>query len=281
MDKTFSLEGKTFPDRRRDAGHRTGHFAAVRPLRGAESSPTMCAMNSAAQTLLEEAAREDLGLTVCRADLTSAKGLAKLDKEVETALTDLSGLGLLCGHRRPPFLRKHDRPSLRLDIFVECQGLLRPGVASAPEIPCDPPPSWSCLPREHARSCLLILWSAPPRPLSNRWPGTWPWSWRPAASGSTSSRPAPSGPEPGPRCPMGKRGWRAPRKRSPLGQADFDGRGGPGRAIPVFGGRPGHHRPYARRRRRHEPHWGVACSSAKLALSRSGRWSSWAGCRVS
>lgn len=91
MDKTFSLEGKTFLI----AGGTRGIGRAI-SLQFARSGARVVANyvrdEQAAQALLAEAAREDLGLTVCRADLTSAKGLAKLDKEVETVLRDLSGL---------------------------------------------------------------------------------------------------------------------------------------------------------------------------------------------
>ncbi len=91
MDKTFGLEGKTFLI----AGGTRGIGRAI-SLQFARSGARVVANyvrdEQAAQTLLAEAGRESLGLTVCRADLTSAKGLAKLDKEVETVLTDLSGL---------------------------------------------------------------------------------------------------------------------------------------------------------------------------------------------
>jgi enoyl-[acyl-carrier protein] reductase III len=91
MDKTFSLEGKTFLI----AGGTRGIGRAI-SLRFARSGARVVANyvrdEQAAQSLLEEAGREALGLTLCRADLTSAKGLAKLDHEVETVLTDLSGL---------------------------------------------------------------------------------------------------------------------------------------------------------------------------------------------
>ena len=91
MDKTFGLEGKTFLI----AGGTRGIGRAI-SLQFARSGARVVANyvrdEQAAQTLLAEAGREGLGLTVCRADLTSAKGLAKLDKEVEAVLTDLSGL---------------------------------------------------------------------------------------------------------------------------------------------------------------------------------------------
>jgi enoyl-[acyl-carrier protein] reductase III len=91
MDKTFGLEGKTFLI----AGGTRGIGRAI-SLQFARSGAQVVANyvrdEQAAQTLLAEAVRESLGLSVCRADLTSAKGLAKVDKEVETVLTDLSGL---------------------------------------------------------------------------------------------------------------------------------------------------------------------------------------------
>jgi len=91
MDKTFSLEGKTFLI----AGGTRGIGRAI-SLQFARSGARIVANyvrdERAAQTLLEEAAKEALALTVCRADLTSAKGLAKLDQEVEATLVDLSGL---------------------------------------------------------------------------------------------------------------------------------------------------------------------------------------------
>ena len=91
MDKTFSLEGKTFLI----VGGTRGIGRAI-SLQFARSGARVVANyvrdERSAQTLLEEAAREASGLTVCRADLTSPKGLAKLDKEVEVSLGDLSGL---------------------------------------------------------------------------------------------------------------------------------------------------------------------------------------------
>jgi len=91
MDKTFSLEGKAFLI----AGGTRGIGRAI-SLQFARSGARVIANyvrdERAAQALLEEAGREALSLTVCRADLTSAKGLAKLDNEVESVLTDLSGL---------------------------------------------------------------------------------------------------------------------------------------------------------------------------------------------
>jgi enoyl-[acyl-carrier protein] reductase III len=91
MDKTFSLEGKTFLI----AGGTRGIGRAI-SLQFARSGARVIANyvrdEQAAQALLADAGREALDLTVCRVDLTSAKGLARLDKEVETVLTDLSGL---------------------------------------------------------------------------------------------------------------------------------------------------------------------------------------------
>ncbi len=91
MDRAFSLDGKTFLI----AGGTRGIGRAI-SLQFARAGARVVANyvrdEQAAQALLAEAAREALGLTVCRADLASAKGLAKLDQEVATVSTDLSGL---------------------------------------------------------------------------------------------------------------------------------------------------------------------------------------------
>lgn len=91
MDKMFTLEGKTFLI----AGGTRGIGRAI-SLQFARSGARVVANyvrdERSAQALRDEAEQGALALTVCRADLTSAKGLAHLDEAVGADLIYLSGL---------------------------------------------------------------------------------------------------------------------------------------------------------------------------------------------
>jgi NAD(P)-dependent dehydrogenase (short-subunit alcohol dehydrogenase family) len=91
MDKNFSLEGKSFLI----AGGTRGIGRAI-SLQFARAGAGVVANyvrdDRSAQTLKEEAERERLDLLICRADLTSAKGLAHLDQFIGTNRDFLSGL---------------------------------------------------------------------------------------------------------------------------------------------------------------------------------------------
>lgn len=91
MDKMFALEGKTFLV----AGGTRGIGRAISlgfARSGAQVLAGYVRDESGARALRDEAGEEGLGLTVCRADLTSPKGLANLDRAVATDLGQLSGL---------------------------------------------------------------------------------------------------------------------------------------------------------------------------------------------
>lgn len=91
MDEMFTLAGKTFLI----AGGTRGIGRAI-SLRFARSGARVVANyvrdDRSAQSLKDEAEKESLALTVCRADLTSPKGLAHLDETVMTDMGTLSGL---------------------------------------------------------------------------------------------------------------------------------------------------------------------------------------------
>lgn len=91
MDNLFSLEGKSFLV----AGGTRGIGRAI-SLQFARGGACVVANyvrdEGAAQALVNEAAREGLTLSVCRADLTSAKGLAHLDGYLDGNAASLAGL---------------------------------------------------------------------------------------------------------------------------------------------------------------------------------------------
>ncbi len=91
MDKMFSLEKKSFLV----AGGTRGIGRAI-SLEFARSGASVVANyvrdERSAQALVDEAAREGLALSVCRADLTSPKGLAHLDEHIEANSPSLTGL---------------------------------------------------------------------------------------------------------------------------------------------------------------------------------------------
>ncbi len=131
MDDMFSLAGKTFLV----AGGTRGIGRAI-SLQFARSGARVVANyvrdDKSAQSLKDEAGRESLALSVCRADLTSAKGLAHLDDAVKSGLGVLSGL-VFCAatgvHR--PFEALNDRHfdwtfSLNVRTFFDLIQLLLP-----------------------------------------------------------------------------------------------------------------------------------------------------------
>lgn len=91
MDKLFSLTGKSFLV----AGGTRGLGRAI-SLRFARGGARVVAGyvrdERAALDLEREAEGENLALSTCRADMTSPKGLARLDESVGTRLGPLSGL---------------------------------------------------------------------------------------------------------------------------------------------------------------------------------------------
>lgn len=91
MDKLFSLEGKSFLI----AGGTRGIGRAISlqfARAGAQVVANYVRDERSAQTLKDEAERESYTLTICRADLTSSKGLAHLDEFIGANLEFLSGL---------------------------------------------------------------------------------------------------------------------------------------------------------------------------------------------
>jgi enoyl-[acyl-carrier protein] reductase III len=91
MDNLFSLEGKTFLV----AGGTRGIGRAI-SLQFARDGARVVANYvrdaRSAQALADQAAKEGLTLSVCRADLTSAKGLAHLDGYLNGHAASLTGL---------------------------------------------------------------------------------------------------------------------------------------------------------------------------------------------
>ena len=131
MDKTFSLENKSFFI----AGGTRGLGRAI-SLRFTRAGGRVVAGyvrdERSAQTLEEEAGTESLRLSTCRADLTSPKGLAKLDEFIGAELESLSGL-VYCAatgvHR--PFEELNGRHfdwtfSLNVKAFFELTKLILP-----------------------------------------------------------------------------------------------------------------------------------------------------------
>ena len=91
MDNTFSLEGRSYLV----AGGTRGIGRAI-SLRFARAGARVVANHvrdeRSARALEEEAERDKLALSVCRADLTSAKGLAHLEEFIDINLGTLSGM---------------------------------------------------------------------------------------------------------------------------------------------------------------------------------------------
>jgi len=91
MDNAFSLDGKSFLV----AGGTRGIGRAI-SLQFARAGARVVANHvrdeRSARTLEEEAGRESLSLSTCRADLTSDKGLAHLEAYLDAHLGSLSGL---------------------------------------------------------------------------------------------------------------------------------------------------------------------------------------------
>jgi enoyl-[acyl-carrier protein] reductase III len=90
MDNAFSLEGRSFLVAGGTRG--IGRAISMRFARaGARVVANYVRDEHSARSLADEAAREGLALFTCRADLTSAKGLAHLDEHLEANLASLSG----------------------------------------------------------------------------------------------------------------------------------------------------------------------------------------------
>lgn len=91
MDKTFSLEGKSFLV----AGGTRGIGRAI-SLQFARAGARIVANyvrdERSAQALKKEAEKTGLSLSICRADLTSDKGLARLKSFIDDNLGSLSGM---------------------------------------------------------------------------------------------------------------------------------------------------------------------------------------------
>jgi enoyl-[acyl-carrier protein] reductase III len=91
MDNTFSLEGRSYLV----AGGTRGIGRAI-SLRFARAGARVVANyvrdERSARALEEEAEHEKLSLSVCRADLTSVKGLAHLEEFINANLGSLSGM---------------------------------------------------------------------------------------------------------------------------------------------------------------------------------------------
>lgn len=91
MDKLFSLEGKSFLVAGGTRG--IGRAISVRFARaGARVVANYVRDERSALALKAEAEGENLALSICRADLTSAKGLAHLNEFIGANLDSLSGL---------------------------------------------------------------------------------------------------------------------------------------------------------------------------------------------
>ena len=91
MDNAFSLEGKSFLVAGGTRG--IGRAISIRFARsGAKVIANYVRDEHSARSLKEEADKGNLALSICRADLTSAKGLAHLAEDIDANLDSLSGL---------------------------------------------------------------------------------------------------------------------------------------------------------------------------------------------
>ena len=91
MDNIFSLQGKSFLVAGGTRG--IGRAISIRFARsGAKVIANYVRDEKSARSLREEADKERLALSVCRADLTSAKGLARLTEHVDANIDSLSGM---------------------------------------------------------------------------------------------------------------------------------------------------------------------------------------------
>jgi enoyl-[acyl-carrier protein] reductase III len=131
MDKLFSLEGKSFLVAGGTRG--IGRAISVQFARaGAKVIANYVRDERSAQALKEESDKDKLALSICRADLTSAVGLAHLDEFIGAGLDSLTGL-VFCAatgvHRA--FEELNDRHfdwtfSLNVKAFFDLMKLLLP-----------------------------------------------------------------------------------------------------------------------------------------------------------
>ncbi len=131
MNKPFSLEGKSFLV----AGGTRGIGRAI-SLQFARAGARIVANHvrdeRSAQALMEEADRDKLALSICRADLTSDKGQARLEEFIDAHLGPLSGMAFCAAtgvHR--PFAELKSRHfdwtfSLNVKAFFELTQRLLP-----------------------------------------------------------------------------------------------------------------------------------------------------------
>lgn len=131
MDNLFSLEGRSFLV----AGGTRGIGRAI-SLQLARAGARVVANHvrdeRSAQTLKDEADKDHLTLSTCRADLTSAKGLAHLKEFVDANLDSLSGM-VFCAATgvHKPFAEMNARHfdwtfSLNVKAFFELTRILLP-----------------------------------------------------------------------------------------------------------------------------------------------------------
>jgi enoyl-[acyl-carrier protein] reductase III len=131
MDNIFALDGRSFLV----AGGTRGIGRAI-SLRFARAGARVVANHvrdeRSARSLEEEAGHEYLTLSTCRADLTSAKGLAHLEEYVDAHLSPLSGM-VFCAatgvHKSFEELKARHFDwtfSLNVKAFFELTGILLP-----------------------------------------------------------------------------------------------------------------------------------------------------------
>src|SRR5580698_76638 len=142
----------------------------------------------AAEQLKAIAAEERLAITLCRADLTSERGLEQLDHGLQEVGPGLSGL-VHCaatGIHRPleELTERHFDWTFNLNVraFFRVIKLVKPRLSIGSSVVAVS--SWGAAPAHRARS-LTIHWWVHPKARSMRWRGTWQQNWRRRAFAST------------------------------------------------------------------------------------------------